>query len=88
MDVESSFLTALHDSPRNSAFRDAVYSFTDALKEDGEPVERVIIRLKHLIAGAPARSRWGEDFRDSPRPVEDITAIAVRCCIERFFPPS
>jgi hypothetical protein len=80
----ASALAQTRHNPDEETLRAAVGAFTAALQREGEPIERVVIRLKHVMAQAASAL---EDPRD---PVQlhwlaDQRELAVRYCIARYF---
>jgi hypothetical protein len=83
-DFERSLVRAF--SRRSSEeLRDAVWSFTDALKEDGVLIEGVIVRLKYAIARSATPFQMLRTRGEPLRTAEEVCSAAVTWCIARFY---
>jgi hypothetical protein len=83
--IERCFIDTLRDHARTGPFVAAVSAFAVVLRDEGYPIERVVVRLKETIRRAHTRSRH-RDFRLGDFYVgEQLAATAVSRCIERFY---
>ena len=79
------FAAALPDPTNKPAFREFVVAFTDDRKRHGEPIERVIVELKHLITRSRPTARHLRLSSDPIAVIDDAIADAVRWCVARYF---
>jgi hypothetical protein len=83
--LESLLARALQGSPPRRELMLGVCAFTDELRRQGLPIEKILVRLKATVAHARAVSWSAKASVGEPPNVDDITAKMVRCCIEYFY---
>ena len=83
--LEQAFDRALQDPTRIGQFNEAVCAFTQAHKDNGEPIERVLVHLKERIAHARAVSWEIGNYENELDSAHGLTDGAVRRCIEHFY---
>jgi hypothetical protein len=83
--LERRFSKALHDSARITEFNAVVCAFTQTLKDQGEPIERVLVRLKQIIAHARSVTTHPRSHRADLDAADGLSVAAVRLCIEHFY---
>lgn len=76
--LEAAFRGGLVDS---MPLRESVWSYVDAARERGEPVERVIIDLKRMME---VSGGWR---RPTSRAAEAVAEGVIRWCIDRYYKP-
>jgi hypothetical protein len=85
LDLGQHFSAAAHEPDNRPAFRRSVCAFTDERKSRGEPVERIIVQLKHAIRQSHPSGRHLRLASHSFTETDDLITSAVRWCVERYF---
>ena len=74
---------ALHEpDDTHAAFHAAVCAFTKRAKDEGAPIERIIVALKDMLGvTVRAQPRDGQ----APAPEQRLVDDAVRACIAQYY---
>jgi hypothetical protein len=77
---------ALHEpADAHDAFRAAVCAFTKRARNEGAPIERIIVALKDML-GVTVRLQVRVEGREIP-PEQQLVDEAVRACIAQYYDP-
>jgi hypothetical protein len=71
-----------HPDDSLDTFRSAVCAFTKRAKDEGAPIERIIVALKDMI-GVTVRPQTRAD--QALPPEEQLADDAVRACIAQYY---